>query len=270
MSDPYGQSGRSISTSSIPRRRTASSAARSSSLTRSPSNHFGEYPTRSSLIERVASNSYGISIDEGSPGSAPRIASSTSAQSSTVRQIAPILSNDQHSAMAPVRATRPNVGRSPVAPQRIQGETMEPSVSVPRLNPNRPAAVPAADPALDPLEPFSRFQGLLVRPSNQRSPYANAPSVVLATSTAPASSSRFTTAASSSGTRSLYGVAPQVVLIPAVSRRSFAPHGIPCSGPRYRPAAISLSAFVACRSARTAVSVTTDSSFGPIVLSRVR
>ena len=47
------------------------------------------------------------------------------------RTMGPILSSDQHSAMAPVRATRPKVGRRPVVPQRWDGETMEPSVSVP-------------------------------------------------------------------------------------------------------------------------------------------
>ena len=39
----------------------------------------------------------------------------------------------------------------------------------------KPAAVALADPADDPLEPCSRFQGLLVRPLNHSSPMANAP-----------------------------------------------------------------------------------------------
>ena len=42
--------------------------------------------------------------------------------------------------------------------------------------------------------------------------------------------------------------------------RSFAPQGMPCSGPRYRPAAISRSARSACLSARSSVSVTTQLS----------
>ena len=90
--------------------------------------------------------------------------------SSTVRQIGPILSSDQHNAMAPVRATRPNVGRRPVVPQRMHGETIEPSVSVPRLKPTSPAAVAAHDPALEPLDPCSRSKGFLVFPPNQMLP----------------------------------------------------------------------------------------------------
>jgi len=43
--------------------------------------------------------------------------------------------------MAPVRATRPKVGRRPVDPQRCEGETMEPSVSVPMAKAHRAAAV---------------------------------------------------------------------------------------------------------------------------------
>ncbi len=126
------------------------------------------------------------------------MASNTSAQSSTVRQIGPILSMLQLSAIAPCRLTRPNVGRRPVQPQRVHGETIEPSVSVPMANPTRPAAVAAAEPADEPLEPCSGFHGFFVCPPYQTSPQASAPSVSLATSTAPAWSSRRTTVASSS------------------------------------------------------------------------
>ena len=56
-----------------------------------------------------------------------------------------------------------------------------------------------------------------------------------ANSTAPASRSRSTTVASTSSTWFSYGFAPQVVRMPLVAKRSFAPHGMPCSGPRYRP-----------------------------------
>src|SRR5262249_29034136 len=64
--------------------------------------------------------------------------------------------------------------------------------------------------------------------------------------------------------------APHVVLMPFVANRSFAPHGIPCSGPRYLPALISLSACSACFIASSSVSVTTHRSFGPYRLSRDR
>ena len=99
--------------------------------------------------------------------------------------------------MAPWRLTAPKVGRRPVTPQRVDGETMEPQVSVPMAKPTSPAAVAAAGPADEPLEPCSRFQGFLVLPPNQTSPQARAPRVSLATSTAPAASSRSTTVASS-------------------------------------------------------------------------
>jgi hypothetical protein len=42
----------------------------------------------------------------------PVIACSTSIASSTLRVIGPSLSSDQQSVIAPVRGTRPNVGRS--------------------------------------------------------------------------------------------------------------------------------------------------------------
>src|ERR1043165_3818653 len=183
----------------------------------------------------------------------PLMAARTRAQSSAHRAIGPSLSSDQQRAMAPALDTRPNVGRRPVDPHVRDGEMIDPSVSVPMPNPMQPDAPAAAEPALEPDEPRSGFHGLLVRPPCQTSPMARAPSVVLATSTAPASLSLRTTAASRLGRRSLYGSAPQVVGMSAVSRRSLAPQGMPCSGPRYLPAAISASAASACLWARSSV-----------------
>src|SRR5688572_15656017 len=140
------------------------------------------------------------------------MASSTSAQSSTLRQIGPSLSIVHDSAIAPVLGTRPYVGRSPVVPHRVDGDEIDPSVSLPIVKPTRPAAVADAGPADEPLEPWSIFHGFRVVPPNQLSPCASSPSVSFATSTAPALSSRSTTVASSSITWSLYGPAPQVVL----------------------------------------------------------
>jgi hypothetical protein len=57
------------------------------------------------------------------------------------------------SVMHPVRAIRPNVGRSPLAPHRLHGDTMLPSVSLPIANPTSPATTADADPADDPLDP---------------------------------------------------------------------------------------------------------------------
>jgi hypothetical protein len=121
----------------------------------------------------------------------------TSAASSTERVIGPILSIDHTSAIAPVRETRPKVGRRPVTPFVDDGDEREPRVSVPMANPTQPAAVAEPGPADEPLEPASSFHGLFVRPPNHTSPCASSPSVSFAMSTAPAASRRWTIVASS-------------------------------------------------------------------------
>src|SRR5437763_16486177 len=108
------------------------------------------------------------------------MASKTRAQSSSVRAIGPILSIDQARLMQPWRLTRPKVGRRPEAPQARQGETMLPSVSLPKAKPTRPAATADADPADDPLDPWRGSPGLRVITPNPRSPWARAPRVRLA------------------------------------------------------------------------------------------
>src|SRR5215471_2951532 len=120
------------------------------------------------------------------------------AQSSTSRQIGPSLSMLQERVMAPVLGTKPKVGRKPVQPHRVDGDAMDPSVSLPTLKTTQPAAVADAGPADDPLDPCVGFQGLRVLPPYHSSPIASAPSVSFATSTAPAASSLWTTVASSS------------------------------------------------------------------------
>src|SRR5581483_493424 len=177
---------------------------------------------------------------------------------------------DHESAMAPVRGTRPNVGRSPVQPHRVDGEEIEPSVSEPMLNATQPAAVAEAGPADEPLEPWVSRHGLRVMPAYHRSPSARAPRVSLAMSTAPAASSRFTTVASSSIVWCSNPPAPQVVGYPLVARRSLAPHGSPCNGPRYLPAAMSRSASFACASARSSVRLMTQCNCGSSRLRRAR
>src|SRR4051794_36770332 len=101
------------------------------------------------------------------------MAPNTRAQSSMERAMGPILSMLHARAMQPCRLTLPKVGRSPDVPQTRQGETMLPSVSLPRVKPASPAAVALAEPADDPLEPRSGDHGLFVcRSPNQRSPDA--------------------------------------------------------------------------------------------------
>src|SRR5262245_5108457 len=198
------------------------------------------------------------------------MASRTKAVSSTLRQIGPSLSMLQESAIAPVRGTNPNVGRSPVQPQRVLGDEIDPSVSDPSANATHPAATAEAEPAEEPLDPCAGFHGLRVLPPNHRSSMARAPRESLATSTAPALSSLFTTVASSSNLCSSNPPAPHVVRYPATASKSFAPHGSPCSGPRYFPAAVSRSASFALVNARSSVSVITKCSCGSYRFSRCR
>src|SRR5690606_17689138 len=97
---------------------------------------------------RLASNEKGAAVEPRVAASKPFRAERTIAVSSTERHIGPILSSAQQSAMAPVRGTRPKVGRRPVVPQRCDGEVMEPSVSVPMEKAQSPAAVAEPEPAL--------------------------------------------------------------------------------------------------------------------------
>src|ERR1035438_1087341 len=95
-------------------------------------------------------------------------------QSPTERAMGPSLSMVQLRAIAPVRGTRPKVGRRPVHPQRVEGEEIEPRVSEPMAKGTHPAATALAEPADDPLEPRAGFHGLRVRPPNHLSPIASA------------------------------------------------------------------------------------------------
>src|SRR5215472_14770391 len=113
----------------------------------------------------------------------------------------PSLSSDQQRVIAPVRATRPYVGRKPVIPHRMLGPTILPPVSLPIAKPTRPAAVAAPGPALEPDDPSSSSQGFIVCPPNHTSLSASAPKLNFATRTAPASFNRCVTVASFAGTR---------------------------------------------------------------------
>ena len=156
----------------------------------SSSNADRRYATRRAVTSLCASQLNGTSNRVLSSPSGPWMAAKTRAQSSAERHMGPILSMVQLRVIPPYRLTRPKVGRRPVTPLRVEGEMIDPRVSVPMENPTRPAAVAAPGPADEPLEPCSVFQGLRVRPPNQRSPDARAPMVSLATRMAPASARR--------------------------------------------------------------------------------
>src|SRR6185437_9488820 len=160
------------------------------------------------------------------------MALNTMAQSSTVRQIGPTRSCDHASTIPPYRLTRPKVGRSALRPHSLDGETIDPDVSVPMPNATQPAAVADEGPADDPLDPRRVSQGFLVCPRYQLSPCAKRPVASFAMSTAPALRSLMTTSASSSMTRFSKSFDPHVVRTPLVENKSFTPYGIPWSGPR--------------------------------------
>src|SRR6185437_4448540 len=203
-----GQSGRETSTSSIPSIFTTSSAERSTSVAGASLSHAGKYPTRRPATFAFASKASVLGTLATSPGSGPEIAFSTTIVSSTYRAIGPSLSSDQHNVIAPVRATRPYVGRNPVIPHRMLGAMMLPPVSLPTEKPTSPAAVEAPGPALDPDAPSSSSHGFIVWPPNQMSLSASAPMLNFATNTAPAWYKRATTAESACGTRFRNGSAP--------------------------------------------------------------
>src|SRR5688572_6196440 len=128
---------------------------------------------RSPLRLGSSRNSKGVKTVEGSFSSTPWIALNTSAQSLIERHMGPGRSWLQDSTIPPWRVMRPKVGRSALRPFRVEGETIEPAVSVPMEKPTRPAAVAEPGPADDPLDPCAVFHGFLVWPRNQLSPDAN-------------------------------------------------------------------------------------------------
>ena len=119
----------------------------------------------------------------------------------------------------------------------LDGVMIEPSVSVPSAKPTRPAAVAAPGPADDPLEPVSAHPWIARRAAEPHAALRQRShrqlgdqhcAGVRAGARRPSRRDR--------APESLYGFAPQVVWMPLVAKRSFAPHGMPCSGPRYLPA----------------------------------
>jgi hypothetical protein len=138
---------------------TVSSAARSTSVA------GGVHPRRDVANAQAGDVGGGIERQLAGnaghvAGSGPLMACSTSRVSSTERAIGPSLSQLQLSVIAPVRGTRPKVGRRPVTPQRIDGLTMLPCVSLPMAKPTSPAATAAPGPALEPDEPSSKQPGI--------------------------------------------------------------------------------------------------------------
>src|SRR2546426_6694789 len=120
--------------------------------------------------------------------------------------------------MTPDRLTRPSVGLIPTMPQHVDGETIEPSVSVPIATAQRLAATATPEPELDPDGVRSRAYGLRHCPPRPLQPlddrverkFAHSERFALPSSTAPAARSRSTRKASRGG------VTPESASDPAV------------------------------------------------------
>src|ERR1700761_1225049 len=132
---------------------------------------------------------------------------SMAAASATERAIGPAVSWAAEIGTIPDRLTRPRVGLMPTTPQALDGQTIEPSVSVPTAIGARPAATPTAEPELDPDGLRSSANGLAVWPPSVDQPLvpwverklAHSDRLALATITAPACRSRVTMKASRPG-----------------------------------------------------------------------
>jgi hypothetical protein len=102
---------------------------------------------------------------------------------------------------APCRLTRPNVGRSPLTPQKAAGYWIEPQVSDASVKGSSPAATAVAEPLEEPPDHRETSQGVRptvrnLAPSWFLAPLAMSATVSVAHSTAPARLSRRTTVAS--------------------------------------------------------------------------
>src|ERR1700722_11048370 len=143
--------------------------------------------------------------------------------------------------MMPLRLTSPTVGLIPTKPFADDGQTIEPSVSVPIPTAQRLAEMPAPVPELDPQGLRSSAYGFRVRPPRPLHPLvewldrmlAHSLRLVLPRITAPAARSFCATKESFAGFEPSSASDPAVVIIlSAVSMLSLIRTGMPCSGPR--------------------------------------
>src|SRR5208282_4018179 len=143
--------------------------------------------------------------------------------------------------MIPLRLTRPTVGLMPASPFDDDGQTMEPSVSVPIPTAHRLAEMLEPVPELEPHGLRSSTYGFLVRPPRPLHPlvewleriFAHSLRFVLPRITAPALRNFCATKESCGGFAPISASEPAVVIIlSAVSILSLISTGIPCIGPR--------------------------------------
>src|SRR5512144_1696166 len=143
--------------------------------------------------------------------------------------------------MIPARLTSPSVGLIPTIPFADEGQTMDPSVSVPTATVQKLADTADPEPELEPQGFLSSTYGFFACPPRPLHPldecverkFAHSLRFVLPSMTAPASRSRFATVESRSGIEPSSAYDPAVVVMrSAVSMLSFTSTGIPCRGPR--------------------------------------
>ena len=175
--------------------------------------------------------------------------------------------------MMPARLHSPTVGLMPTTPLHDEGETMEPSVSVPMARAHRLADTAAPDPADEPLGVRSRIKGFLVWPPRLLQPLvlreerklAHSLRLVLPSRTAPAARSFCTMNASCAARCPLSASEPAVVCSwSPVSMLSLMSTGTPCSGPRTLPFLRSWSSWSAMRRASGFSSMTLR-NVGPLL-----
>src|SRR5271163_1531603 len=143
--------------------------------------------------------------------------------------------------MIPVRLISPTVGLSPASPFADDGQTIDPSVSVPTPATQKLAETAAPVPELDPQGLRSSAYGLRVSPPRPLHPLvewlermlAHSLRLVLPRITAPALRSWAATKASFEGRESSSASEPAVVCMRSpVSILSLISTGTPCKGPR--------------------------------------
>lgn len=136
----------------------------------------------------------------------------------------------------PARLTSPTVGLMPTIEQQLDGETTEPSVSVPTATAQRFAATATAEPELDPDGVRSRAYGFRHWPPRPLQPLDECDNRKLAHSlrlafprtTAPAARRREATKASRGGLTPASASKPAVVcILSRVAMLSFTSTGIP-------------------------------------------
>src|SRR5919201_1291714 len=113
---------------------------------------------------RRAGNSFAVADRSMSVGSTPVAAPRSTAASVTLRAIGPAVSCSALIGMTPARLHNPSVGFIPTTPLAPDGQTIEPSVSVPTAATARSAAATTPEPELEPHGLRSRTYGMLVWP----------------------------------------------------------------------------------------------------------